>query len=334
MLTKIQIKNFQILDLLRIVFDPKITVIVGPSDAGKSAIMRAIRWVTDNRPTGDSFVREGSEGGADVEVEVDGVRVRRKKNGTRTNSYWIDGKELKAFKTEVPEEIRNLFRVGPANYQWQNDSWFWFSSNAGDVAKEINTIVDLDIIDSVMGFLSSEARKYKSSMNVSTHRIEEVNEQLEKLEWVSEADKGLQRIEERSVAGEELSEEIQMLEGLAKHASTLTTRINLLNECIDDFKQVGQFLVPASMKDEIGSLLSCVAMATTFRVPEIPDISEMSQTVKQLEQVAVQYNRLRQLVVSSRGHETEIEKHLNDKDRLEDAMSQRFKACPLCGAKL
>ena len=34
---------------------PGLTVITGPSDAGKTAIIRALRWFAFNEPTGEAF---------------------------------------------------------------------------------------------------------------------------------------------------------------------------------------------------------------------------------------------------------------------------------------
>lgn len=35
---------------------PGLTVITGPSDAGKTAIIRALRWFAFNEPTGEAFL--------------------------------------------------------------------------------------------------------------------------------------------------------------------------------------------------------------------------------------------------------------------------------------
>ena len=52
MITKIEIKNFQSHKDTMIDFDKGINSICGESDNGKTAIIRAIRWVIENRPLG------------------------------------------------------------------------------------------------------------------------------------------------------------------------------------------------------------------------------------------------------------------------------------------
>jgi exonuclease SbcC len=52
MITQLNITNFQshVKSVLKL--SPGINVICGPSDSGKSAIIRGLRWVIENQPTG------------------------------------------------------------------------------------------------------------------------------------------------------------------------------------------------------------------------------------------------------------------------------------------
>ena len=52
MITKIEIKNFQSHKNTVLEFDKGVNVICGESDNGKSAVIRAIRWVVENYPQG------------------------------------------------------------------------------------------------------------------------------------------------------------------------------------------------------------------------------------------------------------------------------------------
>lgn len=61
---KLRIQNFQAHKDTTIEFD-RITTIVGPSDIGKSAVLRALKWVAKNEPNGTSFVRDGDKLGGE-----------------------------------------------------------------------------------------------------------------------------------------------------------------------------------------------------------------------------------------------------------------------------
>ena len=53
MIKEINIKNFQSHDNTNLILDSGVNVIVGSSDSGKSAIIRALRWVTSCVPRGE-----------------------------------------------------------------------------------------------------------------------------------------------------------------------------------------------------------------------------------------------------------------------------------------
>ena len=55
MLKELQLVNFQSHKNTNLVFDPGFNCIVGPSDNGKSVIIRAINWIRTNRPKGSDF---------------------------------------------------------------------------------------------------------------------------------------------------------------------------------------------------------------------------------------------------------------------------------------
>ena len=57
---KVEIHNFQSHTDTVIKFAPLLTTIVGPSDSGKSSIIRAIRWALFNEPAGTQYMRVGT----------------------------------------------------------------------------------------------------------------------------------------------------------------------------------------------------------------------------------------------------------------------------------
>ena len=54
---------------------PGLTVITGPSDAGKTAIIRALRWFAFNEPTGEAFLHTIRNPDGSIKEAVDQVKV-------------------------------------------------------------------------------------------------------------------------------------------------------------------------------------------------------------------------------------------------------------------
>lgn len=203
MLKSISIRNFQKHRKLKIEFDPGITTFVGASDRGKSAILRALRWAAFNRTGDRDFLRWGAKF-AKVELAVDDHTIIRKKKGS-TNLYKLDDKEpFRAIGTKVPEEIASILNVSDLNVQRQIDPPFWFTKSAGEVSRELNSIINLGLIDSTLANLQSSLRKARSVAVITNERLQEAIQQKTKLEWVEAADKALKRYEAKDEALEEL----------------------------------------------------------------------------------------------------------------------------------
>lgn len=85
-ISKIIIENFQSHSLSVFTLKQGLNVIVGPSDSGKSAVIRALKWVLYNEPAGDFFIREG-EKECSVTVEFnDGTTLKRYRSRSK-NGY-------------------------------------------------------------------------------------------------------------------------------------------------------------------------------------------------------------------------------------------------------
>jgi len=125
MIQTIQINNFQSHKHTYLTLDPGVNIIVGPSDSGKTAILRALRWLVWNRPTGEAF-RSSWGGETLVEITLDDFILQRSKD--KENIYKIvndnEVKLLKAFGTEVPEEVSKILNLDDSNLQQQMDAPF------------------------------------------------------------------------------------------------------------------------------------------------------------------------------------------------------------------
>lgn len=184
MLESLRVKNFQTHRKLRVEFDPLITTFVGPSDQGKSAILRALYWLCLNQPAGDEFLSWG-ENQVQVTLKVDGHSIKRVK-GKGENYYQLNGDN--AFKAlgqgTVPVPIAFILNVDTIHFQQQHDSPLWFSESAGEVSRQLNQIVDLGIIDDLLSASASAVRSARSEVVHTEQRLQEASEALTSLEWV------------------------------------------------------------------------------------------------------------------------------------------------------
>lgn len=116
-LKRIVLENFQSHRQTEITLAPTVTVLIGESDQGKSAVVRALRWLFYNKPKGADFLRVGAER-CRVAVEFeDGLTIVRERRG-RTNRYEIrqpgrDPYVEEGFGREVPAAVQELTEIHP-----------------------------------------------------------------------------------------------------------------------------------------------------------------------------------------------------------------------------
>lgn len=186
---RVTLENFQSHKHSVIDFDEQLNVIVGPSDSGKSAIIRGIKWVLYNEPTGDYFIKEGSTE-CSVTLEFnDGVKLQRYRSKYK-NSYILttrDGEEKKfeGFGSTIPEEIIETISIKKINLDSDESSSinlgeqlegaFLLSEKGGTRASAIGRLVGVNIVDDAL----REALKDTRNLNIARKSID-VN--IEKLE--------------------------------------------------------------------------------------------------------------------------------------------------------
>lgn len=194
MLERLEIHGFQKNRHRVLTFD-NVTFVCGRNGRGKSGIVRALRWLTLNKPNGTSFISWG-EDRCKVRAVFDGRIVTRSK-GPKGNTYQIgSGEPLKAVGTNVPDPVQDLLKLSPLNFQNQHDGAFLFSLSPGRVAEELNQVVDLAAIDRVLSRAAKKVRKAKAEGDVAKARLREAKKAAADLSWVPEMDADLRRMEE------------------------------------------------------------------------------------------------------------------------------------------
>lgn len=160
---------------------PGVNIIVGNSDSGKSAIIRALKWLVLNRPGGEAF-RSHWGGNTHVGVEFDDYHISRNKGDV--NSYVLreaseeEVVDFTAFKTEVPEEVVRALNMSPVNYQFQGDQSFLLSNSPGEVANHFNAIANIGQINAALSNLNSRILSVGRELENTTREIEQLGESM------------------------------------------------------------------------------------------------------------------------------------------------------------
>lgn len=189
MITSIRLQNIQSHKDTTIEFTKGLNVIVGLSDAGKTAIMRAILWVLTGRPLGDRLLRRGAKQFS-VDICLDDGHIVTKRKTTSANQYIVQApgrKEevLNAIGKSVPEEITRLFNIDArTQIHRQKSRPFLLDETSRDVSKFINEIARLSDIDDSLQWLNSDIRKHAQEETRSKAEYARLDAEYKSLAWV------------------------------------------------------------------------------------------------------------------------------------------------------
>jgi DNA repair protein SbcC/Rad50 len=166
--TALVMENFQSHVRSEFRFGPGLNVIVGPSDSGKSAAVRALRWVLYNEPRGVDHVRLGS---ASCRVQVtfsDGVEIVRELYRTKAvarHRYIVrqpgeQEKTFEGFGTDVPPDVTRAHgmpqiyldkdRDVTLNLGSQLEGPFLLADTGTNRARAIGRILGVHVVDAAI----------------------------------------------------------------------------------------------------------------------------------------------------------------------------------------
>src|SRR5205085_532488 len=111
MIKRIQLENFMSHARTEIEPAPGLTVLLGPNNCGKSAVVSALQTLAQNT-AGDFMIRHGQKE-ARVTVETDDGHALTWRRKGASVSYVIDGTEIGRLNRDVPENLHEHLKLPP-----------------------------------------------------------------------------------------------------------------------------------------------------------------------------------------------------------------------------
>jgi exonuclease SbcC len=346
MIKSVSIQNFQSHAKTELDFHEGVNVIVGTTDGGKTAIIRALRWLIWNRPSGDAL-RSRWGGATNVQLETEEGVITRSKDKIDKYTLRLKGQEdieFKAIGTSVPTEIQRVLNISEINLQNQHDATFLLSDTPGAVATHFNKVARLDRIDSATSAINGWIRGLKSDVShletdIATEKAKLPQfENLEKFEIEIEA---LEQMEGKAVTMRSrystLEKDIVRITNLEKEIETLTPLLGLeklvtsvldditkrdqLQTQVDELQTVIDDLEELNEKEEAAKELMPLEPLVLSLLDKYKQLRELKKTKSQLQYLLNQVNLVDDDIVTTGNNVTKLETKFH---------KEMPDICPLC----
>jgi len=182
MLTEIHLTNFQAHRDRRLTFGTNVNLITGKTNAGKSSVFRAIRWLVEHKPI--TGLQTFDEPHTEVTIASERGEVTRFKHPSEGYGYRVAGQTFVACATKQPSEVQATLGLSEINLQGQHDAPFLLTLSPGQMAKELNRIVDLSIIDKANAMAASNATRTKGELSAMETIAEKQKAELDQIAWI------------------------------------------------------------------------------------------------------------------------------------------------------
>lgn len=274
MLEEIEIQNFQSHKHTKLRLHPGINAITGTSDTGKSAIIRAVKWLATNKPRGIAFKTYNAKEPIKVSLILDGKKITKTRSKT-VNQYKLGEKEFDVVKSDVPDEIRQALNFSDVTIRSQHDKYFLLQDTPGEVARKLNKVVDL-------GIINYTTKEINSNITETNREIARIGAQIESIEQNIDEYKHLDEVEELLSTLSNMLDEVYTKQNTIDGIETTITKVTDTKEAI---AEIDEWL---EIEDTLDSAQRLVDIFTT----NSNTMRELEQKIEKITQLETRLEKL------------------------------------------
>ena len=264
----IEIVNFQSHANTKLKFDEGVNVIIGPSDSGKTAVIRAMKWIFFNEPSGTDIIKKG-EDSAKVTLKLNtGFKIIRGRSKSK-NYYEIISPEnetqrFEGFGLNVPKEIIDLTGINKIdlgnmkkslNIAEQLESPFLITESPSIKANALGKLAGVDIIDKALGNLSKDIYEINSDRKSIEKEIKDQKDILKNFEYLKDEKVKIERLEYIFNQVDEYTSKLNILNNLKNKYDNNLEKTNQTIKYLKKFENLDElFLLYENMAYKVYNL--------------------------------------------------------------------------------
>ena len=254
MYKSLHIKNFQSHENSTFVFSPFVNIILGLSTVGKTAVLRSLRLLTENRPSGAKFFSNfaGNEGKTEIDLKLDNGQIKIEKSIHRPDKGKDKGKKI-LDKTDyelitkdgssfsfhgvdksVPDQVAALLNLTELNFQKQFDPPFLISSETsnGQIARTINKITNLEEVDEWVSSFTTDINESNGDITKLNAEIKQGESDLEKYSDLEETGKLIDQLSDIDKRLSKLASDFDSIQRQIETENSIQIKLESLRELV------------------------------------------------------------------------------------------------------
>lgn len=308
-INRLKIENFQSHQNTELKFSDGLNVIVGPSDQGKSAIIRSIKWVLYNEPRGNDFIRQGTNF-ARVLLELSNGYIITRERTPSKNRYTLEDPEgnvsiFEGFGNEVPLEVVKAHGIpkvvldtdvrASLNIGEQLEGPFLLSQSGATRAKAIGRLTGLHIIDRSIRDCATDIRRENQTCDRVRNEIEDIAGKLEEYNNVIELGNRLEDSGKIITKVEVLMDRVDVLverKNTLKNIETehfeeskILSRLDKLEECSTYLKGAELGLLKLNQTQSIKKRYSDISITAADMEKMLKETSTVNEGIELLKEI-------------------------------------------------
>lgn len=226
MIQSVEVENFQSLKHVTLRFG-NVTVLVGDSNVGKTALMRAIRGLVENWSAG-SLVRQGESRLRVVVKTKDHVIEWHK--GQQVNTYVVDGVIMKGVGRESPIQVQSFLGMMTKrilgvefnpNFRDQFSPPMLVHDSESERLLKLAAISGVGLIQTALRIASKDRKSDESETKAVVQQIQDKDSALKAYAGVEGKDEIVSKLERDLKIFREREQRLSMLTGLIEQRASL-----------------------------------------------------------------------------------------------------------------
>jgi len=254
MLKKLCIKNFQSHEDLNIIFSEGVTGLIGRSQSGKTAALRALSLLVENKPSSARFYSNFASKNSNTEISLDidnnkisvikNVKVAKDKTKSLiSTNYIINNEEFSGVGRDVPDKIRQALNISELNIQKQLDQPFLITSSPGEVSRTINKITNIDKADVWISELNKKINSSKREIVETEADIDNIKKDLKKYDDIDKVENKIKVLKLKDKKIINFTDDYNNILELTSEITELEIEAGNLKKIYNDIKKQVDFVI-------------------------------------------------------------------------------------------